>query len=165
MDETRSHSTRRPKMNDNDKGRLAYERILLQSLIAHMSWTEPRFVNHLRERFVAPMAQTLRDRERTAADERGDDFIRSILRIIDRPTPEIHDKIQDKAHVEGADTGGDGGTLLPKSAGFTKKLSADRVEIIEMDETWEVRVDDIFCGDYFDQESARVAAELVRQAL
>jgi hypothetical protein len=148
-------------MNDNEKGRLAYERILLQSLIAHMSWTEPRFVNHLRERFVAPMAQALRDHDHTTAGDRGDDFIRSILRIIDRPNPEI----QDESQVEGADTGGDGGTLLPKSASFTKRLSADRVEIIEMDGAWEVRVDGIFWGDYYDNDSARVAAELVRQAL
>ncbi len=161
MIEPRNKSRQHPKMNDNEKDRLAYERILLQSLVAHLSWTEPRFVNHLRERFFAPMAEVLRGHDRTAADDRGDAFIRSILRIIDRPTPEI----QDEAQVEAADTAGDGGTLLPKSASFTKKLQADRVEIIEVDEAWEVRVDGIFWGDYFDQESARVAAELVRQSL
>jgi hypothetical protein len=165
MEETKSDSKRLSKINDNEKDRLAYERILLQSLVAHMSWAQPRFVTHLRERFVAPMAQALRDHDRTAADDRGDAFIRSILRIIDRPTPEIQDEIQDEAQVEAADTAGDGGTLLPKSASFTKKLQADRVEIIEVDEAWEVRVDGIFWGDYFDQESARVAAELVRQSL
>ncbi|KAA5604005.1 hypothetical protein F1188_18065 [Roseospira marina] len=148
-------------MNDNERERLAYERILLQSLVAHMSWTEPRFVNHLKDRFVAPMAQAIRDHDRTTADDRGNDFIRSILRIIERPSPDI----QDEAQVEAADTGGDGGTLLPKSTSFTKKLSADRVDIIETDEAWEVRVDDIFWGDYFDKESAHVAADLVRQSL
>ncbi|MQX38259.1 hypothetical protein [Roseospira navarrensis] len=161
MEETRKNSKRLPGLNDNEKDRLAYERILLQSLVAHMSWTEPRFVSHLRERFVAPMAQALRDHDRTAADDRGEAFIRSILRIIDRPSPET----ADEAQVGAADTGGDAGTLLPKSAGFTRKLSADRVEIIERDGTWDVRVDDIFCGDYADKESACVAAELVRQSL
>jgi len=93
------NSEKPSKVNDNENECLAYERILLQSLIAPMSWTEPRFVNHLRERFVAPMARTLRDHDRTAAD-----------------------------------TGDDGGTLLPKSAKLTKELSANRVESIEMDE-------------------------------
>lgn len=161
MEETKSDSKRFSKMNDNEKGRLAYERILLQSLIAHISRSEPRFVNHLKERLVAPMAQVLRDHDRTAADDRGEAFVRSILRIIDRPAPET----PDEAHAEAADTGDDAGTLLPKSAGFTRKLSADRVEIMERDGAWDVRVDDIFCGDYADKESARVAAELVRQSL
>ncbi|SDF02628.1 hypothetical protein [Rhodospira trueperi] len=165
MTETRNDSRQHPRMNDNEKDCLAYERILLQSLVAHISWTEPRLVTHLRERFVAPMAQALRDHDRTAADDRGDAFIRSILRIIDRPTPETQDEIQDKAQVETADTAGDGGTLLPKSASFAKKLSADRVEIKKMDETWEVWVDEIFWGNYFEKKSACVAAELVRQAL
>jgi len=161
MIEPINDSKKHPKMNDNEKDRLAYERILLQSLVAHMSWTEPRFVNHLRERFVTPMAQALRDHDCAAADDRGDDFIRSILRIIERPISEIHDE----AKMEATETEGDGGTLLSKSASFTKKLSADRVDIIETDEAWEVRVDDIFCGDYFDKESADVAADLVRQSL
>ncbi len=149
------------KLNDNKQTGLAYERILLQSLIAHMSRTEPHFVGHLKERFIAPMAQVLRDHDRKTADDRGDDFIRSILRIIDRPTP----RTQDEQQVGVTENGGDGGTLVPKSASFSGKLSAGRVEIIENEGTWEVRVDDMFCGDYSDMESPRVAAELARQSL
>ncbi|WP_143131017.1 hypothetical protein [Roseospirillum parvum] len=67
--------------------------------------------------------------------------------------------------MEATDILGDGGKLIPKSASSTKELSADRIDIIETNEEWEVRVDDIFWGDYVDKESSHVAEDLVSQPL
>jgi hypothetical protein len=44
-----------PETTDLERRVLAHERVL-QALIAYMARTEPRFVDHLRERFVEPMS-------------------------------------------------------------------------------------------------------------
>jgi hypothetical protein len=47
---------------------LAHERIL-QALIAYMARTEPRFVDHLRERFVEPMELTRHEHDHRETDD------------------------------------------------------------------------------------------------
>lgn len=147
------------EVNDNERGDIAYERILLQSVIAYMFWIEPRFFVQFQNRFLGPMAQILRNDDGKAVDDRGNDVIRSILRIMDRATPGAQDDAQSRP------TGQGGGKMGLQIAAVAETNSIDRVEIIEHPNTWELRVDGVFWGDYFDKDSAGVAAKLVRKSL
>ncbi len=53
---------------DLERRVLTHERIL-QALIAYMARTEPRFVDHLRERFVEPMELTRHEHDHRETDD------------------------------------------------------------------------------------------------
>ena len=72
-----------PETTDLERRVLAHEQFL-QSLIAYMSRAEPRFVDHLKERFVEPMAMARHEHDyRDVAEE----FIRAVMRIGEIPVP------------------------------------------------------------------------------
>jgi hypothetical protein len=68
MAPTANLSKTRPEATDLERRVLAHERIL-QSLIAYMARTEPRFVDHLRERFVDPMSMARHEHDHRETDD------------------------------------------------------------------------------------------------
>ena len=65
-----------PEITDLERRVLAHERVL-QALIAYMSRAEPRFVDHLRDRFVEPMKMARREQDHRDADDYAEEFIRA----------------------------------------------------------------------------------------
>jgi hypothetical protein len=78
MAPTANLSKTRPEATDLERRVLAHERIL-QSLIAYMARTEPRFVDHLRERFVEPMSMARHEHDHRETDDYAEEFIRAVM--------------------------------------------------------------------------------------
>ncbi|WP_231119112.1 hypothetical protein [Rhodovulum sp. MB263] len=143
---------------DLERRVLAHERIL-QALIAYMARTEPRFADHLRERFVEPMKLTQREHDHRGTDEYAEEFIRAVMLLGEARAPDA--KEPEMTNVK---------TVPPKSRG-AKDSSMNRpaqrggVQVRERNGIWEVQVDGKFRGDYHQKENALAAAALLKLSL
>lgn len=163
MTSTTTDPPRSPETTDLERRVLAHERIL-QSLIAYMSRTEPRFVDHLRVRFVEPMAMARHEHDYRDVDDYAEEFIRAIMRIggIDAP----------RGTKQGE---GDRSVKVPEEMRAPAPLRPavepdrvqvpDRVQLKERGGIWELRVDGVFRGDYHLKEHGRAAAALANLSL
>lgn len=75
---------------------LAHERVL-QALIAYMARTEPRFIVHLRERFVEPISMARHKHEHRETDRYAEEIIRTVvllgeLRALKAKEPDVSDE-------------------------------------------------------------------------
>jgi hypothetical protein len=147
-----------PQTTGLERRVLAHERIL-QSLITYMSRAEPRFVDHLKKRFVEPMDMKLREDDYRDADDYAEDFIRAVMLLGETRAPK-------------APTERDGIRPMPKmnkdettSHPYRPTAEASRVQTRERSGIWEVRVDGVFRGDYHQKEHALAAAALARLSL
>jgi hypothetical protein len=85
------HPTRTAtETTDLERRVLAHERIL-QALIAYMARTEPRFVDHLRERFVEPMRMVRHEHDYRETDDYAEEFIRAVMRLGEARAPNAKD--------------------------------------------------------------------------
>lgn len=141
-----------PETTELERRVLAHERIL-QSLIAYMSKTEPRFVDHLRDRFVEPMKMARREHDYTDVDDYAEEFIRAVMLIVATSKPAA---LEERVHDATATTFEQ--TLRPP-------LKLDRVQMKERSGIWEVRVDGKFWGDYHKKEEALAAMALAKLSL
>lgn len=85
VDPALAHAESQPppsETTDLERRVLAHERIL-QSLIAYMARTEPRFIDHLRERFVEPMRMATHEHDHRETDDYAEEFIRAVMRLGD----------------------------------------------------------------------------------
>lgn len=147
-----------PETTDPKRRVLAHERVL-QALIAYMSRAEPRFVDHLKRRFVEPMSMARREHDYRDSDDYAEAFIRAVMLLGETQPP--------------AATGsGDGVTPLcqpegkqPPWPGFHPEATSERVRTRERNGIWEVKVDGVFYGDYHVQGHALAAAALARLTL
>jgi len=143
---------------DLERRVLAHERIL-QALIAYMTRTEPRFIDHLRERFVEPMERTQREHDHRETDDYAEDFIRAVMLLGEERAPKAKEpNMTDKQPVP------------PKSKGeqgsFMNRLAqGGGVQVRERNGIWEVQVDGKFRGDYHQKEHALAAAALHKLSL
>ena len=80
MSEQRNTSPLPPEATALERRVLAHERIL-QSLLAYMSRSDPRFVEHLQARFVLPMSRVSHEHDYKETDEYAEDFIRAVMRL------------------------------------------------------------------------------------
>jgi hypothetical protein len=134
---------------------LAHERIL-QALIAYMARTEPRFVDHLRERFVEPMSMARHEHDHRETDDYTEEFIRAVMLLGEARAPEA--KEPDMTAKQ---------PLMSRSS-EEERSSKDRpaqrggVQVRERHGIWEVQVDGKFHGDYHQKEHALAAAALVK---
>ncbi|GAA6160165.1 MULTISPECIES: hypothetical protein [Ruegeria] len=147
-----------PETTDLERRVLAHERVL-QSLIAYMSHTEPRFLEHLKKRFVEPMAMVRHEHDHRNADDYAEEFIRAVMALGETQLPKaassrdlkkpLHQpkKRQTSAHP------------------YYPTAQADRVRVRERNGIWEVKVDGVFHGDYHDKGIALAAAALARLSL
>ncbi len=145
-----------PETTDLERRVLAHERVL-QALIAYMARTEPRFVDHLRERFVEPMRMTQHEHDYRGSDDYAEEFIRAVMLLgevrpsirsetlmtVDPPRPE---------RVEGPE-------------GLESHRPTDRVQVRQRNGIWEVKVDGTFHGDYHQEQHAIAAAALLKLSL
>lgn len=143
---------------DLERRVLAHERVL-QALIAYMSRTEPRFVDHLRVRFVEPMSVAVREHDYRDTNDYAEEFIRAIIRLGEIPAARSA-KTESKGEAPRS----------PQEQGlqtrpFEQSGRLDRVQIKERGGIWEVKVDGAFHGDYREKEQAVAAMALVKLSL
>lgn len=142
-----------PETTELERRVLAHERIL-QALIAYMARTEPRFVDHLRERFVEPMSMARHEHDHRETDDYAAEFIRAVMLLGEARVPKAK---------EGEMT--DTKPVPPKSSG-AQESSMNRpahrggVQVRERNGIWELHVDGKFRGDYHQKEHALAAAAL-----
>lgn len=140
-----------PETTELERRVLAHERIL-QALIAYMARTEPRFVDHLQERFVEPMSMARHEHDHRETDDYAEEFIRAVMLLGEVPKakePEMTDK--QPVPLKSKD-GQDSSVNGPPLRG--------RVQVRERNGIWEVEVDGKFRGDYHQKEHALAAATL-----
>lgn len=142
-----------PETTELERRVLAHERIL-QALIAYMARTEPRFVDHLRERFVEPMSMARHEHDHRETDDYAAEFIRAVMLLGEARVPKA--KESDVTDMK---------PVLPKSRGaqdssMNRPTQRSGVQVRERNGIWEVQVDGKFRGDYHQKEHALAAAAL-----
>ncbi|MGX9353446.1 hypothetical protein ACS3QZ_19815 (plasmid) [Shimia sp. W99] len=138
---------------DLERRVLAHERIL-QALIAYMARTEPRFVDHLRKRFVEPMRMVPHEHDYRETDDYAEEFIRAVMLLGEERAPIAKEpKFTDKKPVSPKDTGA-------QDSSMNRPLQRGGVQVRERSGIWEVKVDGKFRGDYHQKEHALAAAAL-----
>lgn len=101
-----------PETTDLERRVFAHERIL-QALIAYMARTDPRFIDHLRARFVEPMSMARHEHDHRETDDYADEFFRAVMRLGEVRTPkskeqDVSDKQPEPPGSEGASLEDDG---------------------------------------------------------
>ncbi|MCZ8152629.1 MAG: hypothetical protein O9292_09615 [Rhodobacteraceae bacterium] len=125
---------------DLERRVLAQERIL-HSLIAYMSRTEPRLLEHLAKAVAAPLDMEHRRPDRTEADPAVLAASSSVEEVRGQVAP----------------------PLRAAGEGVVPLLPEDRVRTTFRNGIWTVVVDGVFAGDYTEREFAEAAAALERQ--
>ena len=149
-----------PETTELERRVLAHERVL-QALIAYMSRTEPRFVDHLRERFVEPMSMARHEHDYRGSDEYAEEFIRAVMLMGEARAPKsTKPKLPIEQNQSPRERGPSG-----LSAQRPAPRDLDRVEVRERNGIWEIRVDGAFRGDYHKKEHALAAAALLKLTL
>lgn len=151
-------STTPAETTDLERRVLAHERVL-QALIAYMARTEPRFIDHLRERFVEPMRMAKHEHEHRRTDDYAEEFIRAVMLLGEAraPRPEPAKAIDEQS-------GSPEGQARDRPF-MNRQTRIDRVQVRERNGIWEVKVDGKFRGDYHQKEHALAAAALHRLSL
>ncbi|MBA5777057.1 hypothetical protein H2509_07930 [Stappia sp. F7233] len=145
-----------PEATELERRVLAHERIL-QSLIAYMSKAEPRFIDHLRERFVAPMKMARREHDYRDVDDYAEEFIRAIMLIGEPSKPAGSDE---RPHHPSKKT-----PIAAHEQPFRPTLPHDRIQMKETGSIWHVTVDGAFWGDFHNKEQALAAMALAKLSL
>ncbi|MAC38149.1 MAG: hypothetical protein CMH94_10960 [Oceanicaulis sp.] len=145
-----------PEITELERRVLAHERIL-QSLIAYMSRTEPRFLDHLRDRFVEPMKMARHEHNYREVDDFAEEFIRAIMLIGETGKPaRSAEHVLPLASAPAA--------TRAQSCG-PAKLPADRIQLKETGGIWRVTVDGAFWGDFHREEQALAGIALAKLSL
>jgi hypothetical protein len=142
-----------PETTDLERRVLAHEKVL-QALIAYMARTEPRFIDHLRERFVEPMSMARHEQDHRETDDYAEEFIRAVMLLGEVRAPKAKEPdVTDNQPVPPRSRGEQGSSIdWP-----TRRVG---VQVRERNSIWEVRVDGKFRGDYHQKEHALAAAAL-----
>ena len=142
-----------PETTDLERRVLAHEKVL-QALIAYMARTEPRFIDHLRDRFVEPMRMARHEHHHRETDDYAEEFIRAVMLLGEARTPKVKEPDVTDKNPE------------PPRSGLEQGFSTDRpvqrsgVQVRERNGIWEVKVDGKFHDDYHQKEHALAAAAL-----
>ena len=138
---------------DLERRVLAHERIL-QALIAYMACTEPRFVDHLRERFVDPMRLSQREHDHRETDDYAEEFMRAVMLLGEARVPKAKEpEMTNKQPVPSKSKGG-------QASSMNRPPQRGGVQVRERNGIWEVQVDGKFRGDYHQKEHSLAAAAL-----
>jgi hypothetical protein len=154
VSDTPAQPTPPPDATDLERRVLAHERIL-QSLIAYMARTEPRFTDHLRASFIDPMKLTRREHDYRDAHDYAEEFVRAVIALGERP-------VRPQAAPAPA---------APSRASTQPAVFAavrdppERVVLREHHGVWQIRVDGAFWGDYCEHDHALAALTLARLSL
>lgn len=138
---------------DLERRVLAHERVL-QALIAYMARTEPRFIDHLRERFVEPMSMAKHEHDHRETDDYAEEFILAVMLLGDLRAPKAKEPdVTEKQPVPPRRRGG-------QRSSMDRPIQRSGVQVYERNGIWEVKVDGAFRGDYHQKEHALAAAAL-----
>ncbi|MFD2855014.1 hypothetical protein [Seohaeicola zhoushanensis] len=143
---------------DLERRVLAHERIL-QALIAYIARSEPRFVDHLKERFVEPMKMSRHEHDYRETDDYAEEFMRAVILLGETRAPQP--KPLDMPVEQPAPTQGEGG----RKPSAEQMVQRDRVQMRERSGIWEVKLDGKFYGDFLQKEPAIAAAALLKLSL
>lgn len=147
-----------PETTDLERRVLAHEKVL-QALIAYMARTEPRFIDHLRERFVEPMSMARHEHDHRETDDYAEEFIRAVILLVEVRAPIAKEpNVTDKNPVPLRSRGEQGSST-------DRPVQRVGVQVRERNGIWEVKVDGKFCGDYHQKEHALAAAALHKLSL
>lgn len=141
----------KPETTDLERRLLAHERIL-KTLIAYMSRSDPRFLDHLGKAFVQPMGMARREHDFVDTDSHAEEFIRAVTLLSEAQKTHGYPFAARKRPVAPAE----GGT------GTSAIVAPERVRTSYRNGIWTVTVDGEFAGDYSKQEYAETAAALAR---
>lgn len=137
-----------PESTGLERRVIAHGRIL-QSFIAYMSKTEPRFIEHLKNRFVEPMKMSTHEHDYVDCDDYAEEFIRAIM---------LMDETKAGQNV------GDRKPAAPAAAARVNREKAadcnsspDRVQMKERAGIWCVTIDGKFWGHYNRKDEAVAA--------
>lgn len=132
---------------------LAHEQIL-QALIAHMTETEPRFLERLTQTFCVPMQMALREHDYTDTESYAEEFIRTVIRLGERRARKSPETVRAHPldHIASSDNTGDS----PSS------ITPSRFQISNASGVWRVTKDGHFYGNYFEERHALEAVEGAR---
>lgn len=142
-----------PETTDLERRVLAHERVL-QALIAYMARTEPRFIDHLRERFVEPMNMARHEHDYRETDDYAEEFIRAVILLGEVRAPKVKEPDKNDKQPAPPRSRGEQGSSIDQSA------QRSGVQVRERNGIWEVQVDGRFRGDYRQKEHALAAAAL-----
>jgi hypothetical protein len=160
MDQDMAISISRPEKpieaTDLERRVLAHERVL-QALIAYMSRAEPRFVDHLRERFIEPMMHVGNEQDYRDSDYYAAEFIRAVIRLGDERMP--------SRCGSGTETGPAWVGQHGPSEDSGRRGRDERVQVRERHGIWAVTLDGAFYGDYHQEVHASAAAALLKLSL
>lgn len=148
-------AAQRADSTDLERRVLAHERIL-QTLIAYMSITEPRFVEHLRGRFVAPMRLARREHEYRDVHDYAEEFVRAVMLLDERD-------IGASAAAAPPPPSESGGRPELSTAAVSDPVA--RVSMREKGGVWAVEVDGVFWGDYRERRHAAAAMAVAKLSL
>ncbi len=155
MTSVKNHHKTKAETTDLERRVLAHERVL-QALIAYMARTEPRFIDHLRERFVEPMRMARHEHDYRETDDYAEEFIRAVMLLGDVRAPDSKEPdINDKQAVPPK-------TREEKESYMGRPAQRSGVQVRERNGIWEVTANGKFHGDYHQKEHALAAAALVR---
>ncbi|MCT8328951.1 hypothetical protein [Albidovulum sediminis] len=143
---------------DLERRVLAHERVL-QALIAYMARTEPRFIDHLRERFVEPMRMARHEHDHRETDDYAEEFIRAVMLLGDVRAPKA--KELDVTENQPVPPGSRGEQV----SSMDQPAQRGGVQVRERNGIWQVQVDGKFRGDYHQKEHALAAAALHKLSL
>ncbi|MEQ9815341.1 MAG: hypothetical protein RLO50_21375 [Azospirillaceae bacterium] len=149
-------SQKPPEATELERRVLAHERVL-QSLIAYMSRTEPRFVDHLWDRFVEPMKMTRHEHDYRDIDDFAEEFIRAVTLLGEGSNPA-------SAELRTRGTSPRVSTVTHQQPDRST-LKPGRVQMQENHGIWQVTVDGAFRGDYHAKEQALAAMAVARLSL
>lgn len=142
---------------DLEKRVLAHERVL-QDLIAYMARTEPRFIEHLKERFVEPMRMARHEHDHRETEDYAEEFIHAVIRL--EAVRAAQRKEPNAGHEQTrVPTGGQ-----ESAPGWPCPEQTRGVRIFERHGIWSVITDGKFHGDYCKEEHALAAAALLDMA-
>ena len=144
-----------PALESTDLERrvLAHERIL-QALIAYMARTKPRFVDHLRERFVEPKKLTRHEHDHRETDDYAEEFIRAVMLLGEAPAP--NGKEPEMTDIKPVTPNSRGG----QDSSMSRPAQRGGVQVRERNGIWKVQLDGKFRGDYHQKEHAFAASAL-----
>ena len=142
-----------PETTDLERRVLAHEKVL-QALIAYMARSEPRFIDHLRERFVEPMRMAQHEHDHRETDDYAEEFIRAVMLLGEARASKA--KEPEMTNMK---------PVPPKSRGaqdssLNRPAQQGGVQVRERNGIWEVQVDGKFRGDYHQKEHALAAVAL-----
>lgn len=145
---------RSPIDTDLERRVLAHERVL-QALIAYMSRSEPRFIEHLRKIFVEPMTMERHEQDYRGADDYAEEFIRAIV-VTSGDRASARNAVQAPEPIQ---TGGE------KDEVPVARERANSIAVTERNGIWCVKIGEKSLGEFVRKEHALAEAALLKLAM